>query len=344
MMSFRRSLACFVFAASFAILPVSAEIEKAQAEVADQNRFLADSADLLYRGEFKELDRMAKELREKSIRWRGGVWKLRHFSDAISHPKNQEDAEDWKFLFAKLDEWNKASATPFAKMILGKAYLNYGWNARGHDFAHEVDDKQWPNFAERLRQAETTLLAALEEDPKSPELYRNLLHVGISRSWPRERMEKTLREAIAVAPDYYDDYYNMAFFLMERWYGKRGDWQKFANSIPNLVEGEEGYIIYTRVAMQLWPWYQKDFFAEDKPEKISWLKMKRGFEAMMKKYPDSGWDLNRYAYFAWLARDRPTGAPLMKALDEKQLAYDAAWNGQESLDAARKWFAEEEGK
>lgn len=331
--------ACFAFGMFF-VAPGRAELLKAQMEAKQWDEVYFNARNLLYRGDFKELERVGTNYLQSRERHTSGIWKFRFVADAVTHPKNMKDPKDWNFVVGRLEEWNKTAKTPFSQSMLGKAYLNHGKNARGDGFASEVPEEQWPKMEERVAKAVEVLLAAKEANPKDPEVYRNLLHAGILQGWPREKMDEMIKEAVAAAPDYYDCHYNMAFYLMERWYGEKGDWQSYANSLPDRIEGEDAYIVYAMLAAEMYLWYQDGFFAENQPDKISWTRMKRGFEAMMKKYPDSGKNLNRFAYFAWLAKDRETTSAQLKILDERDLAFERAWDGKDRLEAARKWIGD----
>lgn len=352
--STHRALAAAVAIGFLSSLTAAADFVKPDTEIDLQNNIYRKGEELLYKddkGDFKEIERIATDYITKREKHPSSVWKLRHFSDSITHPKNQENPKDWEDILGKWEAWSRESNSDFSRSMLGKAYLNYARNARGDGFAGEVPRENWPKIGERVTKAAEILLAAKEKSKNDPEIYRNLLHIGILQGWDRAKMDGLIKEAIAIAPDYYDCHYNMCYYLMERWHGEKGDWQRYVNSLPKLIEGDDAYIVYARVCVDLFQWYQQDFFGKDDQEdKISWKTMKRGFEATMKKYPDSAINLNRFAYFACMAGDKETARTQLRAVGEKGLLFDLTW-GREPREAetrfseAYKWAGlEDEGK
>jgi hypothetical protein len=69
---------------------------------------------MLYAEKFEALDKLAVEYTEKRERVPGGVWKLRHFSNGLSEPRNPKDSAEWDTLLAKLEKWHAASKTAFS--------------------------------------------------------------------------------------------------------------------------------------------------------------------------------------------------------------------------------------
>lgn len=325
------------------VFPARGEMMKPEAEIEAQNSTIRLGEKLLYQGDFKEIERVGVEMITKREKQPFSPWRFRHLSDALTHPKNLKDPADWEFVIGEWETWQRESGSAFALTLLGKAYLNYGHHARGSDFANAVPAENWPKFEERVAKAVGILEKARKEDPKNPEVYRSLLHCGIFQGWPRKKMDKLVKESIAVAPDYFDCHYNMAFYLMERWHGGKGDWQRYANSLPSRIEGEDAYLVYARLCERMHPYYREDFFGEDRPDRVSWKKMKRGFEALSKRHPESSLILNSYAYFAWKAGDRDTAREKLRLLDDGGLAFDSAWDGRDHLDAARKELGIEGG-
>ncbi|MES2705225.1 MAG: hypothetical protein V4726_01365 [Verrucomicrobiota bacterium] len=314
-----------------------AEEESPLKKVGLEERELKESVrGLLYESKFSELDKLAKQYNDKRERVVGGVWKLRHLSDGLAYPGKVSDDAEWKRLLEKLTEWTTKSDTAFPINALGHAQLNYAWNARGYKFAGGVKPENWPVFEEWVEKARGNLEKALEKDPGCVDVYRSLLHVGQSQGWERPQMEAMFQRGIKVVPDYFDNYYNMAFYLMERWHGQPGDCQRFLNSIPDLVPGDTGREIYTRAAMQIY-WYYSDHFFGESDDRIYWRRMRKGFEVLNKKWPDIFFR-NRFAFYAWAAGDEDTARRVVLELQEKNLLHAPAWYNQKNVDAVLKWL------
>jgi hypothetical protein len=67
--------------------------------------------------------------------------------------------------------------------------------------------------------------------------------------------------------------------------------------------------------------------------------MKKSYEDMLARFPSSG-RLNRYAYFACLAKDRPTLAALLEKIGKKIDVSLWGPNPQRSQEACQRWAKE----
>ena len=293
---------------------------------------------LLLEKNFEELDKLAVQYHNSTERVSGGVWKLRHLSEGMAYPDDRKSPEQWEQLLSHLNQWREKSGTAFSLNVLGHCQLNRAWSIRGYSFAGGVDKDNWGDFRDWVAKAETSLMEAVKQDPQCTDAYKSLLHVGISQGWPKSKMEETFHKAIKVAPEYYDYYYNMAFYKMERWYGTEGEWQKFLNSIPDLVPGDQGFVIYARTAVKLYPYYGKDFYGKEN-NRVQWDKMKRGFETMLAQYP-SIFNQNKYAMMAMGAWDKMVATRVFMDLEKKNHLFPEAWGGEAYLAQAKTWYEE----
>lgn len=298
----------------------------------------SNAKSLLLKKNFEELDKLAVQYHNSTERVSGGVWKLRHLSDGMAYPDDRKNVEQWEQLLSHLKKWHEKSGTAFSLSVLGHCQLNRAWNIRGYSFADGVNKDNWGDFRDWVVKAETSLMEAVKQDPQCIDAYKSLLHVGISQGWPSSKMEETFHKAVEVAPEYYDYYYNMAFYKMERWYGEEGEWQKFLNSIPELVPGDQGYVIYARTAVKLYPYYGKDFYGKE-DNRVKWDKMKRGFETMLAQYP-SIFNQNKYAMMAMAAWDKVVATRVFMDLEKKNHLFPEAWGGDAYLAQAKKWYEE----
>src|SRR5690606_18914824 len=119
-------LAAPVFLVFLPLFARSAELMRPEAEIEMQNATIRLGVDLLYKEDFKEIERIGVALIAGKEKQPFSVWKIRHFSDAITRPKNVKDAEDWEFVIGKWEDWQRESGSAFSLAMLGKAYLNYG--------------------------------------------------------------------------------------------------------------------------------------------------------------------------------------------------------------------------
>jgi hypothetical protein len=69
---------------------------------------------------------------------------------------------------------------------------------------------------------------------------------------------------------------------------------------------------------------------------VTWPDLKRGFDDLIRLYPHSGWNLNRYAAYACIAEDRETYLALRARIGKAPIL--AAWPHNHSLDLCDHMF------
>src|SRR2546421_674195 len=256
--------------------------------------------DLLWHEQFDELEQLTGELRKEKLGFYNGYSKLSTVYGYLDGPGRSAEDRVWQDFLGKLQSWAQArpeSATPL--IALGDAYIAYAWKARGGGFADTVTEKGWRLFGERLQSARKNLEAAEKMPGKDAEVYRALIVVAMAQGWPRNQMEAVFRKGIEFEPNYQQLYETKAYYLLPRWSGEPGEWETFATEAADTRGEEEGDILYMAIARsQAWS-EGAQFFRNTR---ISYERMKRGFEASLRRYPDSVWEMNSYCYFACIAR------------------------------------------
>jgi hypothetical protein len=63
------------------------------------------------------------------------------------------------------------------------------------------------------------------------------------QSWERSRYEKNFEAAIAFEPTYHYFYSEKAQYLLPRWSGEEGEWERFAEETSKRLGGKLGSII-----------------------------------------------------------------------------------------------------
>ncbi len=289
------------------------------------NGFVRQMRSWLEQKRFADLENMAAKLRTSQARWSSGSWKLDDFYAAIS-----ADRREYERIAPLLDEWIKMfpdSVTP--RVAKAESLTEYAWDARGRDWAAEVKPEAWPIFEERLRQAEAVVEEARKLPVKDPALdcAMQTVYLGLGSQIGREKYEKMFSAAVAAYPDYYGYYFTKAYYLLPRWHGEPGEWEKFAEHAAAF--SPEGNILYTRIAWANSHTYDNIF----RETAISWPKMREGFEAMMKKWPDSKWNRSAFLKFAIQARDFATARGLLKEIGDEPdiLAWGSPGRWRESM-------------
>lgn len=282
---------------------------------------------------FAELDAMAEEFRTTKSRFPDGVWKLQIFITAFNLATR---TPQWAFTsyISLAEEWRRTRPNSIlARTVLAKAWSNYAWNERGGGFASEVKEEAWPVVRERLDKAWQIINEPLPLGTNDcPTRHDLRLIIAKSRGVEREQFEELFQEALRQSPGYYHYYATKADYLLPKWYGEQGEWQRFIEKVADLNPAGEGATVYTRTA---WSMFQDKDWQNFKDSEVSWTRMKAGFTEIDHNYPDSPWIHNNFAKFACRAGDRDTANLLLKRIG-LETYYPEAW-GKDNVDACRTW-------
>jgi len=83
------------------------------------------------------------------------------------------------------------------------------------------------------------------------------------------------QEAMKLEPRYLPTYVAIAVYLMPRWRGEEGAWERFANEGADRISGGEGSVVYGEIAWKISKMYRgHDFYVENR---VSWPRIRQGF-------------------------------------------------------------------
>jgi hypothetical protein len=291
--------------------------------------------------QFAELEQLEQELRSAKARVAGGDWKLFHFYRGLSAAHVIEDApleSDWLAVIAALKEWqahSPGSAVPL--LLLADTYTSFAWYARGTGRSETVTPRRWDLFKDRLNQGAFHLNASRRLSSANPQWYVTALRIAQGLQWPRDRAESLLEEVAALEPLYQHAYSGMATFLLPRWYGEPGDWEKFAQDTADRIGGLEGSAVYNHIALQVsGPHGAKEFFEEND---VNWRKLQWSFADREKLYGVGVQSLNRMCWLAGGIDDKPAARAFMKRIGDD---WDqSVWRTRQVFDRFKQWLEAE---
>ncbi len=292
-------------------------------------------AQLFARDEFELIDRMAEKLWREKSRMPEGVWKLSLLYDGLGVSTTKRATTNWTEHFARFDRWDKAqpkSAT--AKIGRAQSLVSYAWEARGGGYANTVSADGWKLFAERLAQARKVL----DSDPALrdwPGYYQVMMTVALGQGWERADYDRLFAAAVKLAPDYETFYFRKNNFLQEKWHGTSAyEWHEFALEVAKATEAQFGQSFYTRV---VWASIGANpaNVARFRAAPVDWPKMRTGFDDLARQFPDSLWNKNAFAFYAWAAQDRPTARRLFAELAGRYAPE--IWRDAATFEKAQAW-------
>jgi len=239
---------CIVMAALAGWLGASRALalEKIEDGGPERAEFVRAVRQLFLDEEYELLDQMADKLWQEKTRFADGCWKLPFFYKAF-RVEGRDSKVNWHEWWARYGRWEKKypqSAT--ARVMHAWTMMNYAWEARGGGWADTVSKEGWQLFAERIKIGRDIL----DSDPslkKVPGYYEVMMTVALGQSWPREKAEDLFIEAAVLARDYEEFYFYRANFLQPKWYGKEGEWLRFADEAAEATKEAWGRAFYARV-------------------------------------------------------------------------------------------------
>jgi len=272
-------------------------------------------------------DRLSKE------RLPGGYWKLRALYNALEEPARGEKASDgdWEDLLNSLASWSKQKPTSVtAKVALAAAWQRYAWKARGDGTAETVSDTAWEVFGERLASARQALSEASDLKERCPYWYEIALWVGIGQSSGREALDKLFDAGVELEPTFYYLYQTKATYLLPRWGGTAGEWEKFAHDSALKLGGNQGDIVFFAIYSQMLTLHGMELMnshQQDVPKLLD------GFHSIEKLYGASAHRLNEAAFFGSMSNEVQTTAQLFDRIGDD--FDESVWHSKQTYEIFR---------
>lgn len=307
-----------------------------QSELLTRESIYSQAETALLSSDFEKLESYYSLYRQRTSRTPNGRWKLQLFYDGL-FPVDYNHEKDWTNFEAKLLQWmKKYPRSPAAHIAYSSALINRAWYVRGDGYANEVPPEAWKSFHSLVELARVSLEESKEFASNDPQWYVQMLVVARVQGWSQLEVNKLLKDAVSKEP-YYQETYQTAFeYLLPKWSGSFSEAADFADDAATITSKCEGRGMYARIywrAINLHPEFEENPFGS----KISWEKMKAGFEDIIALYPDA-WNINNYARFACLAEDKETTRTLLARIGDKPILE--AWPEQTTFSNCQKWASE----
>lgn len=308
---------------------VAAKLKPGSDRVLDEiHVFTAEVARAFERRDFDALEKQAAEARRSKAVFANGSWRSARFYAALGC--SGPDAK-WKAHDDIHRAWMAAKPQSVTARIAYADFLeSYSWKARGGGYADTVSKEGWRIFFERLDGARKALDEARALPEKDPVWWRVALSLGRAQQWEMPEINKVLEEGKRFEPKFWGYDTDYAFTLMPRWYGKPGDWEKYAEASAARPDGL-GIEVYARIVLYLRHRYDNIF----RESHASWPKAREGLEVLRKKYPESLELVSETAMLAATAEDRPLAKAMFDRLGDTYIPQ--VWGGADRFVHVRHW-------
>ena len=237
---------------------------------------------LLAQGKFEQLEKLEKALQDSKAENSDGTWKVDSFYSTLVDDSGWTEKDYQKYIpqFEKWLKQNPKAST--ARLALAEAYISYAWLARGHGYSDTVGKEGWTKFESRMKQAKEVLDADPEIKSKSPVAYSEYANLAQGQKMDKASYMKMIAECHKVWPEYTSIDQSPCYFLLERWYGEKGEVEKFIESRADEIGGDRGDMLYAQLVWNDSAYFE-DLFSESSP--IKWPRVKAGFRKLFKEFP-----------------------------------------------------------
>ncbi len=278
---------------------------------------------------FGDLEVLAAHIiRERSLLG-DGSWKIVRFHEALE-PAAEDPEEKWAAREVKIEKWERQFPDSITARTVHLGFLaSYAWQARGPGSADSSMGARVPLFNNRLAQAAGLYESSRAMPSKSPMLWFEAQRVALGQGWSPKEVLKDFEEAKRAEPEFWPYDGPLARFMLPRWYGKDGQWEKFIEGEIQR-DGGLGMEEYARTVYAVSGNY-KNVFKESHAE---WAFVKEGYGLMTQKYPAARSLLNQFALLSVLAGDRPAALAAFGAM--KGEADPSVWR-QRNISEFQEW-------
>lgn len=294
-----------------------------------------EAFNLLYKKDYQGLDALAARHRASQEGYADGTWKLGYVYAGLEADLGKRSSDiEWSTRIAELEAWTKTnpeSAT--ARIAKARVLVSYAWHIRGAGWADTVKETQWKRFSEQLQAAAATLRAAGQIQERCPLYWSTWQKVGLGLQMDKDDYNKLFAAATKEFPDYWYYHSARAIYLLPRWYGEEGEWERELTIAADRIGGATGDMIY---AQTVWSTQQYgDGINVFEGRQISWERVDKGFAELLKKFPKAESAKNERTLLAGLAGDKTKARDYFQQL--KSRAAIEVWDEKSKVLEFQNW-------
>lgn len=285
--------------------------------------------------DFDALEKMAAEYRASKAEYADGMQKLAFIYNGVT-PSCDAPDEIWQARQIQLQDWIRAKPdSPTPRIAMARLLTDYAWKARGSGWAYKVKAEDWQTFYARLQGGLRYLESAKKLQEKCPAYWTSLQRIGLGLQFDRPLYDKIFTQATNEFPTYPTYYELRAVYLLPRWNGNEGEWEADLAKSADRMGGDDGDILYARVVWQMHLTYSSKNVFNENPG-ISYTRVVRGFDAIIKRYPDSVAAKTELVHLAALFGDKLRAKEYFLKINGQ--IDISLWDGKANFDTIYKWL------
>ncbi|HNY48181.1 MAG TPA: hypothetical protein PKN64_14590 [Casimicrobium sp.] len=247
-----------------------------------------------------------------------GRWTSQVFSIKVGH--SFAVWKNWDSYFRFVREWRKLAPQSEALAVVeSMLWRAFAWDARGTGFANTVSDSNWRLFRERTQRALDSLQKFGGNRSSCDLWYAEKLNAFRGMGESLADIRAVFVEGIGRYPKSLAIYGAMGLAVSPKWQGSLELFDEFARQAAKRSADFEGAGMYARLYWTI----DDESLKLENSSYPDWSLLRRGFEDLLKRYPDSWWNANKFASFACRARDKDA---YLLAMEKVGMALNyAAW-------------------
>jgi hypothetical protein len=252
-----------------------------------------------------QLDALVEKLAASGERADDGRFQLYLLTRGITDRLEKLDPAE-QDLAAKFAEYRKqVPNSAFEPLLEAMEMHTSAWRARGWGFASSVTAEGWALFRQRNAAAWELILLAKEQSSRLPTWYELAISIGMDAGVADDVVTAIFDEGIKRFPGYYSLYFSYGRQFAPRWGGDYDTADAFISAQVAAKSNTEGEVLYARLywLIDQYGGEDPDFFEESR---VSWPRMRKGFELLMKDFPNSKRNQAFFVAYACRAKDAAT--------------------------------------
>ncbi len=283
---------------------------------------------------FDQLEKLYSTWRHENAMYADGISKISLLCKSLSRTIGGAEI---KYSLGKIKNWQKKSEDSFLSRYAEAAYWrSAAWNARGNGYANTVTKEGWILYGERLKRSLEILNQMQANASEHPCWHPLKIDVMIELGAPLTEIRSVFSKAIANFPEYHDTYFSMGRAYSPLWGGSRKSFDAFVREVVDKTRDFEGEAFYARLYWTVDADNNIPFHNESS-QYPKWKNLKAGYTDLMKKYPDSQWNKNRFAEIACRTNDSQLYRQLRTNIDGQFIDHMFGPGLRDTCDLKHNW-------
>lgn len=330
----RAALRCALFWAASALLA----LPSARAEENAVSPITTRAEQTFMWGDFAALDKENNRLRQGPNLDVGGGSELEYFRIGLANVIKSGVKHEEPYL-SELEsltlQWARQNPTSaFAHVLHANVLAAHGWSYRGGGYMQDVPAPAREQFLAYQMRAVDYLRQHADVALTDSYAQSTLLGIGRSLDWETTQMRAIVQDGLKRNPHDINLYFDMAGTLVPKWGGDAKTLDKYIREVTEQTRAQYGSGMYARLYSHVADLeYGHRLFTDSHAD---WALMKKSYEDMLARFPDSPTRRNYFAHMACIAGDKATLLALLDELGPKLNAKFWGDNGERTLEGCQR--------